>query len=278
MRSRTRDYLYLPSNVTFFTAIPTGAVIDGQYLAEMGSAAEAPRPDRGLCRGPLAQPDTAAAITSNNAPVVIHGNTTATNPANGNAPSRYTGIATSPFSRSDFERIWGWIVQSSLWGDLTDEALLDQTITADTLSDKVRAMPTSRSRRHPRSGSIGRRAASGQCTVSSAVDTDDDPYHRRRVVHDHRVTAGRWQLQPGAGRGADDHDRAGRRNRDLHRRPDGVPRQERPTSATILLQATVIDTALAARLAGLRVGRYPHGDRDLQGRRHDTLRLRWPWH
>lgn len=51
--------------------------------------------------------DTAA----ENAPVVVHGETT--------ADSRYLGFATNPFSRGDFER--ALMGQAALWSNLTDE-------------------------------------------------------------------------------------------------------------------------------------------------------------
>ncbi len=154
-----QDYLYLPSNVTYFSAIPTGAVIDGQYLAEMGSAAKPRGPTAGYIAGLWLNRDSAAAIASNNAPVLIHGNTT--------AGSRYTGIATSPFSRSDFERIWGWIIQSALWSNLTDEAPLAQTITADVLTDKTFGDDDFPMTATASSGLTVSLAATGDCTVSS---------------------------------------------------------------------------------------------------------------
>ena len=153
--------------MTYFSAIPTGAVIDGQYLAEMGSAAKPRGPTAGYVAGLWLNRDTAAALASNNAPMVIHGNTTATNPANGNAPSRYTGLGTNPFSRSDFERIWGWIVQSSLWGNLTDEALIAQTITPVVPTDKTWGNPDFEISATSTSGRSVSLSATGDCTLDS---------------------------------------------------------------------------------------------------------------
>ena len=239
------DYLYLPSNVTFFTAIPTGAVIDGQYLAEMGSATKPRGPTEGYVAGLWLARDSANALLSNNAPVVIHGNTTATNPANDNAPSRYTGLGTNPFSRSDFERIWGWIVQSTLWGNLTDEALLDQTITADTLTDKVWGnadFPKTATSSSGRSVSL---AASGQCTL-------DSPYSPATI---HITAAGSCTItasQPGDGNYNPAEDVV--QTITIAQAAASATYTGDPmaslagsaTSASILLQTTVIDTALAA--------------------------------
>ncbi len=103
------DYLFMPSNVTYFTATPAGAVIDGRNNANMtGTAPNGPSPGfiAGLWRN--------RAATSNSAPVVVHGNTTAS--------SRYVGYAANPFSRQDAEREWTLIGQAALWSNLTDEA------------------------------------------------------------------------------------------------------------------------------------------------------------
>ena len=223
--------------MTYFSAIPTGAVIDGQYLAEMGSAAKPRGPTAGYIAGLWLNRDTAAALASNNAPVVIHGNTT--------AASRYTGLATNPFSRSDFERIWGWIVQSTLWGDLTDEALLDQTITADTLTDKVWGnadFPITATSTSGRSVSL---AASGDCTL-------DSPYSPAMI---HITAAGSCTItasHPGDGNFNPAEDVVQTitiAQADASATYTGDPMASlagSATSATILLQATAIDTALAA--------------------------------
>jgi Zinc carboxypeptidase len=94
------DNLYLPSNVTWFSSTPTGATIDGRYLPSVNTMFIA-----GLWR----DRNPAAA----NAPMVVHGTTT--------ADSRYLGLATNPFSRGDAEREWLLIGQAALWSNLTDE-------------------------------------------------------------------------------------------------------------------------------------------------------------
>ena len=230
------DYLYLPSNVTYFSAIPTGAVIDGQYLSEMGSAAKPRGPTAGYVAGLWLNRDTAAALASNNAPMVIHGNTS--------AGSRYTGLGTNPFSRSDFERIWGWIVQSALWGDLTDEALLDQTITADTLTDKVWGnadFPITATSTSGRSVSL---AAAGDCTL-------DSPYSPAMI---HITAAGSCTItasHPGDGNynpAVDVVQTITIAQAAASATYTGDPMASlagSATSAMILLQATAIDTALA---------------------------------
>ena len=152
-----RDYLYLPSNVTYFSAIPTGASVDGQYLATMADAANPRGPSEGYVAGLWLNRGSAASLATNNAPVLIHGTT--------NVASRYTALATNPFSRSDFERIWGWVVQSALWSNLTDEAKLDQTITVDTLGDRTFGDPDVVVHATATSGRTVNLAATGDCTL-----------------------------------------------------------------------------------------------------------------
>jgi hypothetical protein len=94
------DNLYLPSNITWFSSTPAGATIDGRYLPSVESMFVA-----GLWRG--------RSSTAANAPMVVHGTTT--------ADSRYLGLATNPFSRGDAEREWLLIGQAALWSNLTDE-------------------------------------------------------------------------------------------------------------------------------------------------------------
>lgn len=94
------DFLYLPSNVTFFSAVPADAVVDGRYLPDATSMFVA-----GLWR----DRDPAAA----GAPMIVHGGTT--------AGGRYLGLATNPLSRMDAEREWLLIGQAALWSNLTDE-------------------------------------------------------------------------------------------------------------------------------------------------------------
>ena len=94
------DNLYLPSNVTWFSSLPTGATVDGRYLGGVDSLFVA-----GLWR----DRNTKAA----SAPIVVHGETT--------LGSRYMGLATNPFSRGDAEREWPLIGQAALWSNLTDD-------------------------------------------------------------------------------------------------------------------------------------------------------------
>jgi hypothetical protein len=108
------DYMFLPSNTTFFSATPTGAIVDAQYPSAIATIG----PANGYVAGMWLNRDVAA----NNAPVLIHGTTT--------AASRYVAYATNPFSRYDAEREWPLIVQAALWSDLTDEGQVAFTITA----------------------------------------------------------------------------------------------------------------------------------------------------
>jgi hypothetical protein len=94
------DNLYLPSNITWFSSIPTGAVVDGRYLPSVEDMFVA-----GLWRD--------RDVTAANSPVIVHGTTT--------ADSRYLGLATNPFSRGDAEREWPLIGQAAFWSNLTDE-------------------------------------------------------------------------------------------------------------------------------------------------------------
>ncbi len=100
------DSLFLPQNVSWFSSIPTGAVVDGRYLNNTGSM---------FLAGLWLDRNAAAG----NAPVIVHGTTT--------AGSRYMGLATNWFSRQDAEREWTLIGQAALWSALTDEA--DSTIS-----------------------------------------------------------------------------------------------------------------------------------------------------
>src|ERR671919_204232 len=93
------DNLYLPSNITWFSSIPTGAVVNGRYLPSLDDMFVA-----GLWRD--RNPDAA------NAPMVVHGTTS--------VGSRYLGLATNPFSRGDAEREWPLIGQAAFWSNLTD--------------------------------------------------------------------------------------------------------------------------------------------------------------
>jgi len=94
------DFLYLPVNVTYFSAVPSDASVDGRYLGSTDDLFLA-----GLWR------DRSEAVAD--APTIVHGTTT--------AGSRYLGLATNPFSRGDAERAWLLIGQAVLWSNLTDD-------------------------------------------------------------------------------------------------------------------------------------------------------------
>jgi hypothetical protein len=96
-----QDFLYLPSNITYFATTPAEAIVDGRYLSSTDDLFLA-----GLWR------DRNTAVAG--APMIVHGTTTAS--------SRYVGLATNPFSRGDAEREWLLIGQAALWSNLTDEA------------------------------------------------------------------------------------------------------------------------------------------------------------
>jgi hypothetical protein len=98
------DFLYLPSNVTYYSAIPDGAVVDGLY----------PATDTDLFVAGLWRNRTStASMNALSAPVVVHGTTV--------PGSRYVGLATNAFSRGDHERSWPLIAGAALWSNLTDE-------------------------------------------------------------------------------------------------------------------------------------------------------------
>lgn len=105
------DFWYLPSNVTYFSALPTGAVIDGRYPS--GASASPTGPTELFVAGLWRSRDSGSSMAAVGAPVVVHGDTT--------AGSRYIGYATNPFSRGDFERSWPLIATAALWSNLTDE-------------------------------------------------------------------------------------------------------------------------------------------------------------
>jgi hypothetical protein len=106
------DFVYLPSNITYFASTPAGATIDGRYVpgASQGPTGPTPLFVAGLWRSR----DSVTSTGTPEAPIVIHGTTL----ANG----RYLGLATNPFSRGDAEREWPLIGQAALWSNLTDEA------------------------------------------------------------------------------------------------------------------------------------------------------------
>ena len=99
------DFMFLPGNTTYFTALPDGAQVDGQYPHTIATVG----PQIGYVAGMWLDRDAAA----NSAPVLIHGLTT--------SDSRYVAYATNPFSRYDAEREWPLIVQAALWSDQTDD-------------------------------------------------------------------------------------------------------------------------------------------------------------
>lgn len=96
----SRDFLYLPTNVTYFASVPTAATVDGRYLDDTTDMFVA-----GLWRD--RQEEAAGA------PVIAHGQTT--------VGSRYVAFATNPFSRGDAEREWTLMGQAAFWSDLTDD-------------------------------------------------------------------------------------------------------------------------------------------------------------
>ena len=109
------DTMFLPANTTYFSAIPSSDVtVDAQYPANIATIG----PANGFLSGMWLNRDAAA----NNAPVLVHGSTT--------AGSRYVAYATNPFSRYDAEREWPLIVQAALWSDLKDEGQIAFTVTA----------------------------------------------------------------------------------------------------------------------------------------------------
>ncbi len=97
----SQDYLFLDNNITYFSATPADATIDGRYLSSTDDLFVA-----GLWR------NRSPAVAD--APMAVHGTTT--------ADGRYAGLATNPFSRMDAEREWLWVGQAALWANLTDEA------------------------------------------------------------------------------------------------------------------------------------------------------------
>jgi hypothetical protein len=128
------DYVYLPSNVTYFTALPTGAIVDGRYHADMAGTG-LNGPSAGYVAG-LWRARTAAA---NGATLIAHGET--------NVGSRYLAFATNPFSRRDGEREWLLISQAALWSNLTDDGALE-TPVLDALQMNLSEAPNQRTISH----------------------------------------------------------------------------------------------------------------------------------
>ena len=108
----SQDFLYLPSNVTYFSITPTDASVDGRYLP--GASASPTGPTPLFVAGLWRNRDSVAASGASGAPIVIHGTSL--------LGSRYLGLATNPFSRGDAEREWALIGQAALWSNLTDDA------------------------------------------------------------------------------------------------------------------------------------------------------------
>jgi hypothetical protein len=108
------DLMFLPSNTTYFSATPTGAVVDARYPSTIATIG----PQNGYLSGMWLNRNEAA----NNAPVLVHGKTT--------ADSRYVAYATNPFSRYDAEREWPLIFQAAVWTDMTDEGDVAFTVAA----------------------------------------------------------------------------------------------------------------------------------------------------
>ena len=106
-----QDFLFLNQNVTFFSATPAGASIDGTYLP--GASVDADGPTEFFLTGLWRNRTTGQANLAPGAPIVVHGTTL--------AESRYFGLAANPFSRGDAEREWVMIGQAALWSNLTDD-------------------------------------------------------------------------------------------------------------------------------------------------------------
>jgi hypothetical protein len=123
------DTLFLPSSVYWYSAIPTGAVVDQQYPSNIATVGVT----NGFVAGLWNNRNTAA----NNGPVLIHGNTT--------AGSRYMFYNTNAFSRMDGQREWLYFVQTALWSNLTDEVNIDAGPTTQTAqySDAIQPLTIS---------------------------------------------------------------------------------------------------------------------------------------
>ena len=83
----SQDYYLLPSNITYYSSIPTGAVVDEQYPANISTLGAANGFVSGLW-GTVATPRSTAV---NGKPMLIHGSTT--------VGSRYTFMATDPTNK-----------------------------------------------------------------------------------------------------------------------------------------------------------------------------------
>jgi Zinc carboxypeptidase len=96
-----RDTLFIPADMTYFSAIPSGAFVAGRYRDSASNM---------FLAGLWLDRDVAVP----GSPMLVHGTT--------NVLSRYMGLATDPLSRHDGEREWPLVGQAALWSTLTDEA------------------------------------------------------------------------------------------------------------------------------------------------------------
>ena len=104
------DFWYLPQNVSYLNNLPTGAVVDGVYPD--GPSVDADGPTELFVAGLWRDRTSNNGPNAIGAPVIVHGDTV--------LGSRYVGVATNPFSRGDFERIWPLIAGAALWSNRTD--------------------------------------------------------------------------------------------------------------------------------------------------------------
>jgi hypothetical protein len=97
-------------------------VVDGRYHADMrGTTSNGP--SEGFVAGLWRNRNAIA----NNAPVIVHGDTT--------LDSRYLGFAANPFSRHDAEREWALIAQAALWSNLTDDVVASEASATSASAD-----------------------------------------------------------------------------------------------------------------------------------------------
>ncbi len=106
------DYGFIPSRIWWFTAIPTGAIVDARYSPTMTSTG----PDSGWVSGMWL--NRAATPAANNGTLVARGAT--------GVGSRYVVHSSDLTSRMYPERVWLMIGQAALWSNLTDEVTLDE--------------------------------------------------------------------------------------------------------------------------------------------------------
>ena len=123
----SQDYYLIPSNMTYYSAIPTGAVVDEQYPANISTIGAA----NGFLAGLWGTTATPRSTAVNGKPILIHGAT-----ATG---SRYMFMATDPTNKIDEQREWLYLVQDALWSNLTDEPTPSVSVTAPTGSASYNA-------------------------------------------------------------------------------------------------------------------------------------------